>query len=79
MPMCYDKLFERLKNKDLNNGVTTYTLREKKLIGEETLQSLRKGRPIRMNILCRLCYLLNCQPVDIMEYIPDENDVKRND
>ena len=79
MPMCYDKLFERLKDKELNNGITTYTLRSNKHAGEATLQRMRKGEPIRMNVLCRLCYLLKCQPGDIMEYIPHEDDCKKND
>lgn len=77
MPMSYDRLFERLKNRELNNGITTYTLRENKLVGEATLTRMRKGEAIRMNVLCRLCYLLKCQPGDIMEYIPDENDCKK--
>jgi len=79
MPMNYDKLFDRLGNKELNNGITTYSLRKNKQLGESTIQSMRRGEPIRMNILCRLCYLLDCQPGDIMTYIPDEKDKKRND
>ena len=77
--MNYDKLFDRLGNKELNNGITTYSLRKNKQLGESTIQSMRRGEPIRMNILCRLCYLLDCQPGDIMTYIPDEKDKKRND
>lgn len=75
MPMNYEKLFERLKNREINNGVTTYTLRENKQVGQSTLQRMRKGEPIRMEVLCRLCNLLNCQPGDIMTYIPDEKDM----
>ena len=74
MPMCYDKFFERIKNKDINKGITTHTIRKNKYVGEATIQSMRKGQPIRMSVLCRLCYLLECQPGDIMEYIPDESD-----
>jgi len=75
MPMCYDKLFERFKDKELNNGVTTYTLRENKQIAQATLQRLRKGTAVRMEVICRLCYLLDCQPGDIMEYVRDDSDM----
>lgn len=78
MPMSYDKLFERLKNRDINNGVTTYTLRENKQLGQSTMQRMRLGEPIRMEVLCRLCYLLKCQPEDIMTYIPDDKDGQKS-
>lgn len=83
MPMKYDKLFELMKNKEKNNGVTTWSLRHYEEaglpngVGEATIQRLRKGEPVRMDVLCRLCYLLKCQPGDIMEYVPDEGDVKK--
>jgi len=76
MPMNYDKFFDRISNQKVNNGITTYTIRKNKLIGESTIQSMRQGKSIRMHILCRLCYLLDCQPGDIMTYIPDEKDVQ---
>lgn len=74
MPMSYDRLFERMKEK----GISTYTLRQKKLVGEKTLSAMREGRPVRTDILARLCYILECQPGDIMEYIPDAADMKQN-
>lgn len=78
MPMCYDKFFERIKNKSVNNGITTYSLRKNRYIAEATLQSMRKGEPIRMEVLCRLCYLMKCQPNDIMEYISDDQDILKD-
>ena len=62
MPMSYDKFFEHIKDKDINKGITTHTLRQNKYISESTIQRMRAGEPIRMSVLCRLCYLLDCQP-----------------
>ena len=70
MPMCYDKLFDVMKRK----GITAYYLRKNKIVGEATIQSMREGKAIRMNVLCRICYVLDCQPGEIMEYFYSDED-----
>lgn len=57
-------------------GWSTYRLGSKgeKVIGERTIQVLREGRPVSFEILARLCRLLHCQPGDILEYVPDEDE-----
>lgn len=72
--MKYDKLFELLGNKEKNNGITTYSLRANKQLGQSTMQRMRNCEPVRMEVICRLCFLLNCQPCDIMEYVPSDQD-----
>ena len=67
MPICYNKLFLLLKEK----GITTYYIRKNKIVTETTLQRLRNGDNITTDAICKFCALLNCQPGDIMEYIPD--------
>ena len=52
----------------------TTRLRREKLLNESALQYIREGRPIGAKALNTLCKLLNCQPGDIFEYIPDETD-----
>ena len=52
-------------------GYTTYQIRKKKLLSESTVQKLREGKPISWENIETLCKLLNCQPNDIIEYIPD--------
>ena len=52
-------------------GYNTNRIRKEKLIGENSLQYLREGKPVGAKTLDRLCALLNCQPGDILEYIPD--------
>ncbi len=53
-------------------GVTTYAMRKDKLLSESTIQKLRKGIGVSWENLDTLCKLLQCQPGDIVEYIPDE-------
>ena len=67
MPIKYDKLFTLLKEK----GYSTYRLRKEKLVGQSILQKLRDGGDIDTRTIKRFCDLLNCQPGDIMEYVPD--------
>ena len=52
-------------------GYTTYQIRKNILLSESTVQKLREGKPISWENIETLCKLLNCQPSDIIEYIPD--------
>ncbi len=54
-------------------GVSAYKIRQEKLIGEATLQKIRKGELVSWNNIATICKLLNCQPGDIMEYVPDKD------
>ncbi len=55
-----------------NNGYTTYKLRKEKILGESTLQKMRTNILLSWAELNTICTLLNCQPGDIVEFIPDE-------
>ena len=52
-------------------GFTTYKIRSERLLSESTVQKLRKKEPVSWENIETLCQLLNCQPGDILEYIPD--------
>jgi len=68
MPISYKKLFALLKEK----GLTSYRIRQDKLIGQATLQKLRSGDGIiDTRTIEKLCALLDCQPGDIMEYVEE--------
>lgn len=68
MPISYQKLFALLEEK----GWTTYRIRKEKLIGQGTLTALKKGTGgLDSKTIARICKVLNCQPGDIMEYVPD--------
>jgi Predicted transcriptional regulator len=53
-------------------GYSTYRIRKEKLLGEATLQKLRKGESVSWENIATLCCLLHCQPGDIMEYVEGE-------
>lgn len=53
-------------------GYNTSILRKEKLMGEATIQKLRKGELVSWANINTICQLLNCQPGDIIEYIPNE-------
>lgn len=54
-------------------GYSTYKIRKEKLLGEATLQCLRENKPVSWDNISTLCRLLNCQPGDIMEYVPEDS------
>ena len=69
LSISYDKLFDLLKQK----GYTTYRIRKENLIGQGTLTALRNGTGgLDAKTIDRICRVLECQPGDIMEYIPEE-------
>ncbi len=57
-------------------GYTSYKLRNDKIFGEATITKFRKKEYINFNNLDILCKLLNCQPSDIIEYVPDEENAE---
>lgn len=68
MPIVYGKLLELMKQK----GITSYTIRQKNIIGQATLKKIKDGGDIDTRTIAKLCKLLECQPGDILEYVPDE-------
>lgn len=55
-----------------NFGYSTYKIRKEKIFTESQLQNIRDNKLLTQDALNKLCKLLNCQPGDILEYIPDE-------
>ena len=54
-----------------DKGFTSYKLRRNKLIGEATLTKLRSGGFPSWHEMDIICSLLDCQPGDLVEYVPD--------
>ena len=54
-------------------GYSSTRLRREELIGEATMQRLRHKQSVSYEVLAVICKLLNCQPGDILEYVPEEN------
>lgn len=66
MPVVYKiNVLQALKE----HGYNTNRLRKEKILGESTIQRLRKGESVSYTQLGKLCKLLDCQPGDILEYV----------
>lgn len=68
------KLDEILKKKD----ISTYALSTKANIRFQTIQLLRENRTTRidLNVLTKLCYVLNCKVEDLIEYVSPKSGEK---
>jgi putative transcriptional regulator len=55
-------------------GYTPTKLRNDKILSQATLQSIREGRGITTNTINILCLILKCQPSDIIEIIPTDEE-----
>ena len=66
--ISYKKLLKMMEEK----GLTTYKIRQEKIISESTLQNIRNGKRITTDSIAALCSALNCQPGDLLEYVPDK-------
>lgn len=53
-------------------GYSAYKMRKDKLLGEATIQRLRKGEPVSWENISTICSLLECGIGDVLEYVPDE-------
>ena len=60
-------------------GYSSYRLRKEKILSEGTISKIRREEIINSANMSIICKLLNCQPGDILEYIPDEQDDNQND
>ena len=60
-----------------NKGYTSTRLRNEKIISEGTMQHIRNGKGISTDTLNTVCLILRCQPSDIIEIVPtDEEKIK---
>lgn len=60
-----------------NRGYTANRMRREKILSESTMQNLRRGGDINTKTLNTICIILRCQPSDIIEIVPtDEEKIK---
>lgn len=64
MPIKYNKLIALMKE----SGITSYTVKRDKIIGQATYKKIMEGGDIDTRTIAKLCEVLNCQPGDILEY-----------
>ena len=74
MPMAY-KIDVIAKLKEA--GYNTSTIRKEKIMSESTVQKLRSGKGLAWDNIETLCRLLECQPGDLMEYVPETAEVQK--
>lgn len=68
MPIVYDKLLTLMKAK----GITSYTIKRDKVIGQATYKKIKEGGDIDTRTISKLCEVLDCQPGDILEYVSED-------
>ena len=66
----YKNILGQLKD----SGYNTNRLRKEKILSESVIQSLRDESSITLKNLNIICNLLKCQPNDLIEHIPDDNE-----
>lgn len=68
MSVSYKKLFDILEQRNLKR----YWLRQNG-INPKVVDALQHDKNVNVSTILELCRLLNCQPGDLFEYIPDNN------
>lgn len=68
--IVYKGILEKLADR----GLTSYVLKKNNLLSGSVIDRLRKNRPITTETLDTVCRLCECQPEDIIRYVPEEGD-----
>ena len=71
MTVSYDRLWKLLIDKRMKK----VELREAADISRQALADMGKDKPVSMAVLMKICQVLNAQPSDIMEFIPNTSEV----
>ncbi len=69
--IVYGKLLHLMEER----GINSYILKKEGIIGQGTYYAIKNGTGgLDHRSINKLCKYLNCQPGDLMEYIPDEEE-----
>lgn len=66
--ISYEPLWTTMKQKK----ATTYTLQVKGGIGSSTVRRLKDGESVSTNTLDALCKVLDCDLLDVVQYLREE-------
>lgn len=66
--ISYKKLFQLMEEKNIKKR----DLRERYNISPTIISRLNNNTNVAVDTIMYLCEILNCQPSDIMEYIPEK-------
>jgi len=70
MSFKYNKLWHIL----LDKGMTKEDLRKAIGASSSTIAKMSKDENVSMDVIDKICSLLNCRLEDIVEHIPENND-----
>lgn len=57
-----------------DHGYNTSKLRNDKIMSQATMQNIRQGKGIAIETINTICLILRCQPSDVIEIIPTEEE-----
>lgn len=70
MSISYKKLFHSLVDRNMKD----VDLRKAANISAPTMAKLRQNKVVQTDIIDKICKALDCQPGDVMEYVPDSSE-----
>lgn len=68
MAVCYNKLWKIL----IDRGMSKTQLIKSAKISTNAMAKLGKNEDVRVEVLVKICGVLNCSMDDIMDILPDE-------
>lgn len=72
MAMNYDKLWKMLIDKKMNRT----ELHEQAHVSTNAIATMGKSGDVSTKVLDKICKTLDCQIHDIVDYVPDDDDVQ---
>ncbi len=73
MAISYNKLWKLL----IDRKMSAAELRKQADIAPNTMTRMRKEQEVTMQVLCRICAVLDVDFGEIVEFIPDESSLKK--
>jgi DNA-binding Xre family transcriptional regulator len=70
MPFTYNPLWKLLIDKNISRE----KMRSDLGFSFSTITKMTKGQYVSLEVLHRMCVYLDCQPGDLLEYVPDRED-----
>lgn len=67
--IVYNDILKRL----YDNGWSSYRLKKEKVLPGGAIDRLREGRPITTETINTICNLCECQPGDLLSWVPDKS------
>lgn len=66
--------FYRLWDKMNRMGIRKKDLKDRKIVSAATINKMKNNETVTTETIDKLCDFLQCQPEDILEYIPAANE-----